>query len=104
MGKVYLIESKTNGCVEYKIGITSKNVATRLHQMQTGNPATLKIISSYTTNNYIKLETILHNLYKRYNIRGEWFSDKINVDNFLADCEFNDKLINSLKKGNNHFI
>ena len=104
MGKIYLIESKKNGCVEYKIGITSRSITKRLHQMQTGNPATLKIINHYETDNYEKLEVVLHNLYKRYNVRGEWFSDKIDIDNFLKDCEFNDNLINSLKKGNNHFV
>jgi len=104
MGIIYLIESKTNECVEYKIGITSKSVTKRLHQMQTGNPATLKIINSYNTDNYEKLENVLHRMYKLHHVRGEWFSDKINIDNFLKDCEFNDKLINTLKSTGNEFI
>lgn len=58
----------------------------------------------YETDNYSKLENILHNHFKSYNIQLEWFNDIIDIKKVIALCPTYDKLINNLKKNNNPFI
>lgn len=63
----YNIKSK------YKIGRSIK-VPNRLNALQTANADKLLVTRKYTCMNVVKLEKIVHEQFKEYKIRGEWFS------------------------------
>lgn len=93
MGYVYLIEDIDNMC--YKIGAT-KNVERRLNTLQTGNCAKLVLIHSFECEYPFRLEKMLHNYYKKYNVLNEWFY----LDNpyeFIDKCKEFSNTINILK-------
>ena len=67
-GVVYFI---TDGTYT-KIGV-SNNVNHRLSILQVANPLELSIVKTIESNTPYKLEAELHEKYKEYSIRGEWF-------------------------------
>jgi hypothetical protein len=68
-GFVYII-----GCHGYvKVGI-AKNVAVRVCGLQVGCPYELKLLLSFPTNHMERDERRIHEMWKRYEVRGEWFS------------------------------
>jgi hypothetical protein len=68
-GFVYLIE-----CHEYvKVGYAD-NVAVRLSQLQTGCPYELRLLKAFPVDNMETAERKMHELWKRYEVRGEWFN------------------------------
>lgn len=71
-GLVYLLLS---GNELYKIGTTKKTPEERIRQLQTGNPFPIKILKSYSSKHYKRIEKFLHNVLKGYKTRdkGEWF-------------------------------
>jgi predicted GIY-YIG superfamily endonuclease len=69
MKSVYLIRSNDG---RYKIGI-AKNPEKRIRQLQTGNSDTLKLITSYRSENANKIEKALHRYYSYGKMIGEWF-------------------------------
>lgn len=93
MGYVYLIEDSSNWL--YKIGVTKHNPVLRLKKLQTGNPNTLKLISQFETPYPFRLESILHNRYKQYQVLNEWYELPLDVvTSFNEICqEVNDIII-----------
>lgn len=93
MGYVYLIEDSSNWL--YKIGVTKHNPISRLKKLQTGNPNTLKLITQFETPYPFRLESILHNRYKRYQVLNEWYELPLDVvTSFNEICqEVNDIII-----------
>ena len=71
-GFVYLLVA---GDELYKIGTTKKPLKERIAQLQTGNPFPIKVIKSYVSPQYKRIEKYLHNVFKSYRSRnnGEWF-------------------------------
>lgn len=67
---VYLIRCSDNNF--YKIGI-SKNVKTRLKQIQTTSPDNVFIVHTYESKYAFKIEKALHNFFKSYHKNNEWF-------------------------------
>lgn len=67
---VYLIRCSENNF--YKIGI-SKNVETRLKQIQTTSPDKVFIVHKYESSYASKIEKALHNFFKSYHRNNEWF-------------------------------
>jgi hypothetical protein len=68
-GFVYIIQ-----CHEYvKVGIADK-VAIRLSSLQTGCPYELRLLASWRSECAERDESRLHSLWKRYEVRGEWFN------------------------------
>lgn len=67
---VYLIRCSENNF--YKIGI-SKNVETRLKQIQTTSPDKVFIVYKYKSIYASKIEKALHNFFKSYHKNNEWF-------------------------------
>lgn len=71
----------------YKIGI-SKNIKTRLSNLDTSNPHNLKIYKTYKLKNAKGMEKQLHKQYEHLNVKGEWFKlseeDLINIDRILT--------------------
>jgi hypothetical protein len=68
---VYVI--KVQNSKKYKIGITI-NIKKRLKPFSTGNPFNLKLLYFIETLHYKSLEKHLHNVFKEYRIKGEWFN------------------------------
>lgn len=67
-GFVYII-----GCHQYvKVGF-AENAEARLLSFQVGNPYELKLLAKFPSNNMVEDEGRLHALWKRYEVRGEWF-------------------------------
>jgi len=99
MGFVYLIgeENEEN---KYKIGSTKcKDINKRLKQLQTGNSNPLFIKAYYETSRPFRLETMLHNRFKKYNVIGEWFElNKDDVESFESVCHSLQNIIDCLKE------
>jgi hypothetical protein len=90
MGYVYLIVDWGSNPEMYKIGITKKNVENRLKQLQTGSSSKLVLLKTYQSENYRKIETILHRIYGSYSSDGgkEWFQIPTKkVMGFINECE-----------------
>lgn len=99
VGFVYLIGEEGNDS-RYKIGSTrSKDVNKRLKQLQTGNPNHLFIKESYQTEHPFKLEKMLHNRFKTYNVNGEWFElNEELVWQFKGICDYYSNIMESLRE------
>lgn len=99
MGYVYLIGENNNGN-KYKIGSTKcKDINKRLKQLQTGNSNPLFLKAYYETSRPFKLETMLHNRFKEYNIIGEWFElNKNDLESFDSICHSFQNIIDCLKE------
>jgi predicted GIY-YIG superfamily endonuclease len=75
--KVYFIQSGPNGPV--KIG-KANDVDQRLRELQTGNPKELHIrvvLICASSSNALHMEKVFHRRFKRFRMRGEWFSNKV---------------------------
>jgi len=103
-GKVYLlIECGNEESDRYKIGITKNDISIRISTLQTGNPKEIRLVESYESVNYKKIERILHRLYAVNHEKGEWFVlDFESVKSFLSEAKKADETISFLLK-NNHF-
>lgn len=71
---IYIISDGHN----YKIG-KSNDVEKRLKGLSTGNSKHLSIVGKYEVDSACagEIEKQLHNRFKQYNIKNEWFSDVI---------------------------
>ena len=99
---IYLIQALETGY--YKIGI-SKHPSKRIQELNTGNSSELKLINTYQTDNYSKVETALHNQYSHLKKGGEWFSLSLEDEqSFISNCERIDNGITFLKRNNNVFM
>ena len=68
-GFIYII-----GCHDFvKVGISS-DANWRLTQLQVGCPYELRLLARFTTQHATRDEARLHALWKRYELRGEWFN------------------------------
>jgi predicted GIY-YIG superfamily endonuclease len=89
---VYLIRSSENS--HYKIGHT-KDINSRIKQLQTGNSDKIYLVDSYKSEFSIKIENALHNFYVNKKILNEWFDFGIEEEvNFRKMCI---KIENNLK-------
>ncbi len=69
---VYLIHA--TGTDRYKIGITSRTVQSRLHELNSSQAAyPLELITSIRNADYKAVERQLHERYAAYRVHGEWF-------------------------------
>lgn len=70
LGFVYLIQSEN---LLTKIG-SSRNVHQRFKDLLCGCPVEIIVTHTLESENYIKIEAILHKRYDKKRIRGEWFN------------------------------
>jgi hypothetical protein len=102
MGTVYLIaEFCDNG--RYKIGITKGDVDKRIKSLQTGNPNEIYLVDKNDSENYKRIEGMLHRKFHTNRKRGEWF--KLTLDDvmsFKGEAKKADELISFLLR-ENHF-
>jgi len=106
---IYLIKCS----IYYKIGF-SKNPNNRLKTVKTHNPLDVKLFATLKTDNHLKMEKELHNLFANKNSRREWFElheeDLLQLKieygfNFLIpinsikdDCLKNKHVLNEIKE------
>ena len=107
MGYVYLIlEIDKNGDERHKIGITKNNPEKRVKQLQTGNSGIVRLLQTYESDNYKKVEQWLHGRYKskQTEAKNEWFNlSDDEVTGFLEECKKADTTISFLLKENPFF-
>ena len=84
---VYIIQNTFTHNI--KIGI-STNPSERLSYLQTGSDVELKLIyKSGVCSNFFEIESLCHEKFKDYNVRGEWFNvDSSEVISFLENQKF----------------
>ena len=84
---VYIIQNTFTHNI--KIGI-STNPSERLSYLQTGYDVELKLIyKSGVCSNFFEIESLCHEKFKDYNVRGEWFNvDSSEVISFLENQKF----------------
>ena len=103
--KIYLISSRLNDNILYKIGITKRDVAQRLKELKTGNAAELSVINIFESKWASKIEANLHTSLKSKGVSGEWFSlDKNDIDTFTIRCQLIHDNFELLNKSNTWFI
>lgn len=69
-GKIYIVKGEKF----YKIGLTRGSVESRLKSLQTGSPASLKLVHVIETKDPEKLERELHRVFAHKRVQGEWFA------------------------------
>ena len=107
MGWVYLIlEVNQHGEEYHKIGISKNIPEKRVRQLSTGNPNEIRVLSTYESVNYKKVEKWLHSRYstKKTLATNEWFNlTNEQVLSFLDTCKKADETISLLLKENPFF-
>jgi DNA mismatch repair ATPase MutS len=103
MGYVYLLNSWDDET--YKIGVSKyEDISKRIKQLQTGNPSEIILLQKYKSENYRKIETMLHRHFGTQHKRGEWFKlEDEQVLNFACKCEELDNMITMLLKENPYY-
>lgn len=102
-GYVYLL-AEWGGELRYKIGVTKNDVEKRVKQLKTGNSNDIKIIHTYQSNHYRKIEGMLHRKFNSVREAGEWFSlTDEEVGEFIPECKKLDETIEFLLKNNSLF-
>lgn len=104
MGYVYLIlQVDESGNETYKLGFTKNHPDSRVKQLSTGNPNKISLLNFYTSENYKKVEFILHKKCSGYKTisKNEWLHlpNEI-ILNFKKECEKIDDVVKILKKEN----
>jgi phage anti-repressor protein len=70
VGMIYFV--RPVGSADVKIGYTF-NLQQRLMDLQLANPKKLHLINSYMVTNPENEERLLHDMYAKYHVYGEWF-------------------------------
>ena len=71
-GYIYFI--KVEGRDIFKIGITAKNVKSRIANIQTSCPYPIELYATYESDDYENEEAELHERFKDRQTSGEWFN------------------------------
>jgi len=104
MGYVYLLFCvNKDGSEGYKIGITKNDPNKRVKQLQTGNESKIQLLNQYKSENFSKVEKMMHLKYSSYKTEAnnEWFSlEADHVISFLVDCKEADQTISFLLENN----
>jgi hypothetical protein len=90
--KTYVIKSGNSHY--YKIGKTSRSVESRLRELQTGNPHSLKVIKVLSGD----LEGYYHNKFSHKRVGGEWFKLSHRDLKQIREIQPNASLANKLFK------
>lgn len=80
----YFFGNRKQGVV--KIGVT-KDMFRRLKEVQTGFPYNLKILGYIESRKPLKTESKMHQYYRRFNLRGEWFRLTDRIEEFLDELD-----------------
>jgi hypothetical protein len=106
-GFVYLITDWSSNPEKFKVGVTKKTPEDRLRSLHTGSSGELVLLKTYESENYRRIETVLHRGYKPYSTDGgkEWFElpPTLALD-FFNECKKIDDNIKYLQESGNPFI
>lgn len=95
-GYVYLIGEMDNRDI-FKIGVTKKDINSRIKELQTGSSNELYIRSYFKSLFPYKLEKMLHRYYSNNNKLNEWFTlSESQVKKFQSVCEQHEEILKSL--------
>lgn len=102
-GYIYLLEEMGNH-LRYKIGFTKNDPKLRLKPIKTGNSNPVRLLKSFKSKHYIKIENMLHRQLSMNRKNLEWFelSDE-QVFNFEKYCQEAHDLIDFLSKNNEFY-
>lgn len=79
---VYIVEMETTGYI--KIGVAS-NIQKRLSSMQSSSPFKMLLLGCIKKEDAYKYEAKVHEKYKQFRVRGEWFiKEHININKVLG--------------------
>lgn len=84
----------------HKIGLSKHHPEKRVKQLQTGNGGEIRVLSLYESENYKKVERILHARFwcMRTISQNEWFKLKDeDVFAFLNECQKAEEIVEMLK-------
>lgn len=83
----------------YKIGVTKNSVEKRVRQLQTGCGTPIHIVDTFKSEDYYRIETLLHRQFGHKKEQGEWFSlDSSDVVRFNEYCKQMQSLIDCMKE------
>ena len=101
-GYIYFLHNWSDGEDLYKIGVSKhEDINKRISQLQTGNPHEILLIYKYKSENYHRIESMLHNYFYKERKKGEWFGLSYEQSRtFISKCEEFDRIITLLKKEN----
>lgn len=103
MGTVYLLGEFCDAG-RFKIGITKNSVEKRIKELQTGNSNEIFLVNKYETENYRKVEGMLHRTFGTTRAIGEWFDlTHEQVISFTKEAEAADEIITFMKKENEFY-
>jgi len=113
---VYFVQESNSGNI--KIGYTGGDVKSRIDSLKTGNSNNLELVCAVDGGR--ELECALHILFKKDNIRGEWFkaTDELievineykkrfaysSIETSRANMPLTDKIIKNLKPHQEQFL
>ena len=104
MGYIYLLSTNNEIGEVFKLGVTKNNPHDRVKSLQTGSSEKITLLNVYKTDNYFKVEKMLHRKYHKEKKNGEWFiltNDQ--VMSFTDDCTKADTTITFLKENNTFY-
>lgn len=82
---IYFIRTKDNANL-IKIGV-AQDVKSRLDTLQTGNHTALELLGSFPVDSQkhgLAIERKLHDLFRYYRVRGEWFRSAAPLRSFIV--------------------
>jgi len=98
-GLLYVIYNKwirdpdTNE-IPYKIGITRNSISDRFYGLGLKMPGKFETLFAYKIKDCAKVEQILHNIFSKYCVNGEWFIlNQKELDLIKANCEIMDGIL-----------
>jgi hypothetical protein len=103
MGKVYLLAN--DEWSQFKIGISTKDINSRLRSLKTGNGSEITLVKSFDTIYHRKVEKWMHNKHYSKRLVGEWFALSDNdIIEFISDCQKAHDTFQCLIENGNPFI
>ncbi len=103
MGKVYLLAN--DEWSQFKIGISTKDIDSRLRSLKTGNGSEITLVKSFETTHHRKVEKWMHNKHHSKRLVGEWFAlVDDDIVNFISECQKAHDTFQCLIDNGNPFI
>lgn len=82
------ITNPETGKIPCKIGITTKTVDERYYGLGLKMPGTFKTLFAYQFDDCAEAETLIHKLFKKYRVNGEWFEiEEKQLEQIKQNCE-----------------
>lgn len=80
---VYFIEAVNGGFIKIGVSRRGRSGELRLRDLQVGCPFTLRLLSQVEGGR--SLEARLHQQFRKYHVRGEWFRDVPEIRKYAAE-------------------